>query len=139
MSPRGLPRMQGMSAAEVRIRANAARKFVEVAALVYEDESDVSNLQVTGALAVLAGIAASDAVCGHVIKQRPRGQDHKQAVDVLASFRQGERLSATLGRLLDQKDAAHYGTTSLSRVNAGKMLEQARKMVDAMDGILQTS
>ncbi|MCG2801807.1 MAG: hypothetical protein L6311_06900 [Cellulomonas sp.] len=138
MSPKGLPRMQDMTAAEVRIRAEAAQKFVDVAAMVHTDVSDPSYPQVTGSLAVLAGIAASDAVCGHVLKQRPKGQDHKQAVDVLTSFREGESLGATLGRLLDQKNNAHYGTTYLTRARAEAMLDQARRMVERMDEILQS-
>ncbi|MBU4215725.1 MAG: hypothetical protein KJ792_13845, partial [Actinobacteria bacterium] len=74
----------------------------------------------------------------HVLKQRPKGQDHKQAVDVLTSFREGESLGATLGRLLDQKNNAHYGTTYLTRARAEAMLDQARRMVERMDEILQS-
>ncbi|WP_432492726.1 hypothetical protein [Kineococcus auxinigenes] len=56
-----------MTAAEVQVRAEAARKFLEVARMVEDDTSDPALPRVASALAVLAGIAASDAVCGHVL------------------------------------------------------------------------
>ncbi len=67
MTPRPGPRMQPVTAAEVQVRAEAARKFLEVARMVEDDTSDPALPRVASALAVLAGIAASDAVCGHVL------------------------------------------------------------------------
>lgn len=54
MSPRPAPRMQDMSPEEVRVRADMARKFLEVASMVADDESDESLPSVAGALCVLA-------------------------------------------------------------------------------------
>ncbi|WP_448058976.1 hypothetical protein [Cellulomonas hominis] len=126
-----------MAREEVGVRAEAARKFLEVAEMVHADPTDSGYPQVTGSLAVLAGIAASDAVCGHVLGQRAQGQDHGQAVDVLGSFREGGPLATTLGRLLAQKSNVQYGTSYLTHARAASMLEQARRMVRGMDQILR--
>jgi hypothetical protein len=125
-----------MSPGEVRSRADAARAFARVAAMVLGDDSDPEHPRVVGALAVLAGIAAGDAVCGHVLKRRAAGQDHRQAVDMLRGFREGEPFATDLARLLEQKSNAQYGTTYLSAARAGSMLEHARRMVERMDAVL---
>lgn len=128
--------MQAMTPADVRARREAAHKFLEVAGLVPLDE-DASYPAVAGSLAVLAGIAASDAICGHVIKERPRGQDHGQAATVLARVRDGARSAAALERLLADKDASQYGTTYLSRERAEQMLRRAALVVEEMERLLR--
>lgn len=127
--------MRPMTRAEVEVRAQAARSFVDVAQLV-DDEEPESHLSVVGSLCVLAGIAASDAMCGHVLKERPRGQDHGQAVRVLETVRGAGASARALKRLLDEKDNAHYGTTYLSRDRVRQMLKHAMTMVAEMDALL---
>lgn len=136
MSPRSEARMQDMSPAEVRVRADMAVKFLEVASIVADDESDESLPSVAGALCVLAGIAASDAMCGHVLRRRPRGQDHAQAVTVLGGIRGAEESALALRRLLADKDTSQYGTTYVSRERARAMARRAQVMVDAMEALL---
>ncbi len=60
MSPCGRP--------EAMARLAQAKKFAEVAALCVGDPSDDTLPQVAAALAVLAGIAASDAACCIALK-----------------------------------------------------------------------
>lgn len=118
------------------MRADMARKFLEVASMVADDESDESLPSVAGALCVLAGIAASDAMCGHVLRQRPRGQDHVQAVGVLGGIRGAEESASALRRLLADKDTSQYGTSYVSSERAHAMARRARVMVDAMGVLL---
>jgi hypothetical protein len=51
--------------------------------LVLGDDSDLATPSVAAALAVLAGIAASDAACCARLGRRPRGQDHATATTLL--------------------------------------------------------
>jgi len=66
-------------------------------------------LNVAAGLAVLAGIAASDVICGARFGRWHRGDDHRGAQDLLqGATPDGRKLATTLGRLLSLKDAAHY-------------------------------
>lgn len=102
-----------------------------------DDDTDPALPNVIGALAVLAGIAASDAICGHVLKQRPRGQGHDEAVGVLEGIREGKGLAVVLRRLLAEKDNAQYGTTRMIHKRAGDMVRRAQTLVDGMEKILR--
>ncbi len=86
-------------------------------------------------LAVLAGIAASDAICGMRLGRIHRGDDHTGAQDLLRQATQdGSKLAAQLGRLLSLKDTAHYGVQVVSSRNAidatgwaARLVERARE------------
>jgi hypothetical protein len=123
-----------MTVADVRARAEGARKFDDVARLV--DGEDGEYRKVSVALAVLAGIAAGDAICGHDLGECARGQDHRQAVTLLRTVRGTEDAGAALGRLLDLKDAAHYGpdVTSASAVTGA--LAASSTMLARMAAVL---
>lgn len=69
-------------------------RMLEVAELVYDDPDDDALPGVAAALAVLAGIAASDAACCAALGERPRGRDHKEAVKVLAGVHPGGKSMA---------------------------------------------
>lgn len=137
MSPRSAGRVVDMTPGEVRVRAEAARKFLEVARLI-EDEDDTSYRPVRASLAVLAGIAAGDAICGHVLKQRSRGQDHHQAVDLLRRVRGADTATRALSTLLDIKDAANYGTDGLPADKTAQALRAALRVVEQMDLLLRS-
>ena len=77
MSPRGGSRTQQCGAEHARTRLSQARAFLEVADLVGDEHDNVATPGVAAALAVLAGIAASDAACCAVPGERSRGQDHR--------------------------------------------------------------
>lgn len=65
---------------EARTRLSHAEKFLEVAELV-ESEAlkglEPASASVAAALAILAGIAASDAACCAKLGMRSRGGDHQ--------------------------------------------------------------
>jgi hypothetical protein len=59
---------------DARIRLTHAKKFLEVAEMVAAEEDSISaSASVATALAVLAGIAASDAACCASLERRSRG------------------------------------------------------------------
>ena len=95
---------------EARARLATARAYLEVASVVLDEQSRDEFLNVAAGLAVLAGIAASDAICCVRLRSRHRGDDHRKAADLLrTAVPDGAKLSASLARLLDVKDGAHYG------------------------------
>ena len=48
----------------------------------------------------------------------------------------GARMAKDLGRLLNEKDNAHYGLLLVSRTNATKMVEWADRMIGSADAAL---
>jgi hypothetical protein len=115
---------------ESRTRLAHAKKFLEVAELTAGENIEESH-SVSAALAVLAGIAASDAACCAVLGRRSRGQDHHAAEQLLAQIQPGGATAATtLRRLLDLKDTAHYGLIGVSRQRLTAALRQARALVE---------
>lgn len=82
MSPRRVDRTQDCGGGEARTRLRQARLYLEVALVVTTDEPGEEATVATGN-AVLAGIAAADAICCEAAGQRYRGGDHRHAVDHL--------------------------------------------------------
>lgn len=101
--------------AQSQVRLAQARKFVDTAELIMTEEDDLATPGAAAALAVLAGIAAADALCCVNLGRRARGQAHREATTLLAQVEPGGReLSRCLARLLEIKDGAQYGTIYLS-------------------------
>ena len=63
-------RTQPCGVAEARVRAVQARKFVDMADLILDMDDDLATPGVAAALAVLAGVAASDALCCRSVGER---------------------------------------------------------------------
>lgn len=138
MSPRRGGRTQPCEYGHAVVRSKQARAFLDTGDLVLGVDDELATPNVTAALAVLAGIAASDAICCLAIGERPRGQDHRQAVDLLSAVEPGGReLGRDLGGLLDIKDGAHYGMTFVTPQKATAALRQARRLVDASEALLR--
>ena len=107
---------------EARARLRTAQAYLQVAASVLAEPDRGEYFDVAAGLAVLAGIAASDAICGIRLGRIHRGEDHPGAQDLLRqATSDGQKLGTVLGRLLSVKDAAHYGVLAVS----------ARKAADA--------
>lgn len=135
MTPRG-PRTRPITRGAITVRAGTARKYLEVGELVVGE--DPAERQVAGGLAVLAAIAAGDAICGVELGEYARGQDHDQAPELLRSVRpDGVELARHLARVLEHKPNAHYGTTYLTAELVESMLRHARALVEAMNARLR--
>lgn len=108
-----------------------ARAFLAVAEMIGDQDDELATPNVAASLAVLAGIAASDAVCCMALGQRSRGQDHKQAIDLLDQVVDvGLSMARDLARLLAVKDDAHYGVLHISGQRVTSALRRARRIVD---------
>jgi len=124
-------RTQTCNKADARTRLAHARKFFEVAELVATERDVPESASVAASMAVLAGIAASDAACCASLGRRSRGQDHRQAAELLAQVSPGGgEASKTLSRLLDLKDTAQYGLISVSPQKLTAVLRQAHSLVE---------
>lgn len=112
----------------VRLKTGAA--YLDVAELVLNDRQRDEFFNVAGALAVLAGIAASDALCAIRLGKRHRGDDHRGATQLLESATpDGRDLANRLRRLLDLKDEAHYGVVVVSSQKARSAVRNARHLL----------
>ena len=115
---------------EARARAREAVAYLEVATLALGERSRDEFLSVAAGDAVLAGIAASDAICCARLGCRYRGEDHRGATELLKTATpDGDRLAASLARLLDMKDEAHYGVMSVSARKARDAVKWAGSLV----------
>lgn len=118
--------------ADGQVRLEQARAFLEVAELVLEESDDgLATPQVAASLAVLCGIAASDAVCCRRLGERSRGQDHRQAVALVGTVSpDGPAMAKDLRRLLEIKDQSHYAATMVSAARAAQAVQWARRLYD---------
>ncbi len=126
MSPKKLP-TKTAGTAEARARRKIAQKYFEVADVVATEDGAAINICI--GLAVLAGIAASDAICIAAIGERYSGHDHAGAADLIS------RVDASLGRrlrqLVDLKPGSHYGDALLSTADRKNALRSAQILVEA--------
>jgi hypothetical protein len=114
-----------------------ARQFLELAELV-SDDAEVASVGVSAANAVLAGIAAADAACCRALGERSRGDDHRDAIALVAQVSPGGREAANaLGRLLVIKNDAEYGLSTISRTKRETALRQAHKLLEFAEAVLQ--
>jgi hypothetical protein len=99
--------------------------------LVADEGDDLEYSSAAAALAVLAGIAASDTACCKALGRRSRGQDHRAVIELVEQVEPGGRdASKALRRLLALKDEAHYGFFDVSGADLKTALRQARALVD---------
>lgn len=124
------PRTQTCGRPEGQTRLEQAEAFVLAAELVLEDTSAVANSGVAAALAILAGIAASDAACCARLRKRARGQAHDEAVALLETVEPGGvEMAKDLKRLLQKKDSASYGVSFFALGEARDLVEWAKRLI----------
>ena len=141
----GRARRRPCSAEDARTRASQARAYLEVAKLIRGDADkpeDINFNHVAAGNAVLAAIAASDAVCCRLLGERSRGQDHRDAIALLEQVRFGpgpdsaqarrvRDLARALATALDLKDDSHYGTLMIGTAELRRLLRAAEALVSA--------
>jgi hypothetical protein len=125
MSPKKLA-TRPADRAWARGRKDVGRKYLEVAELVESEDGEAINVCV--GLAVLAGIAAGDAICAAALGETYAGTDHAAAASLLA--RVDQDLGRKLRSLIALKPGAHYGNALLTRSQRATGLRAARALVD---------
>ena len=124
MNPRKLP-TKPIGAAEARGRRKVAETYLEVAHLISNEDGTAINVCV--GMAVLAGIAAADAICAASLGERYSGTDHHAAASLLE--RVDPRLGRVLRSLVELKGASHYGHQLLTISNRTAALRNAAALV----------
>jgi hypothetical protein len=124
-------RTRAASADDARVRLRSAVAYIEVANLVLDEKDRVEMPGVAAGLAVLAGIAGSDAICARRLGQIHRGEDHRVAAALLQQATpDGRKLASTLLRPVDIKDEAHYGLVIVAPQRARSAVRWAHHLVD---------
>jgi len=116
---------------------NHAVKSLEVSELVAGERAIPESRSVAAALAVLSGIAASDAACCAALGRRSRGDDHRQAATLLREIEDGARAAKALLDLLDLKDTAQYGVIPITGRELTTALRRATLLVAFAHQILR--
>ncbi|MCC5952258.1 MAG: DNA-binding protein [Acidimicrobiia bacterium] len=127
---RSTTRTQSCDRSGALTRLAQAEAFLDAAELVVDDDSDVSTPSVAASLAVLAGIAASDAACCARLGVRARGQSHTEAAALLGTVEPGGAgMAKDLQRLLNRKDDSQYGLVFVSAGEASRMVGWAKRLL----------
>lgn len=133
-------RMRPCDRAQADQRLARAREFLEVAELVVdEQDEDASFVYASAAasLAVLAGIAASDAACCGVLQERSRSESHHDAERLLVQITpDGRKAAGDLRELLNLKDKAQYGFLQMSVPELRKVMRRASGLVEFAAAVL---
>lgn len=122
-------RAQNCTPADARARLEHARLYLAVAETVLSAETPQEATVATGN-AVLAAIAAADAICCASAGSRFRGNDHAAAAAHLAKVTGDTRLGALLRDVVDLKDMGHYGLGNVAVSRAKSALRKARQLVE---------
>ncbi len=125
---RKVGRDEPCDAADARTRLAQAELYLEVAEVVLAEESGEHATVATGN-AVLAAIAAADALCCASAGTRYRGADHRRAADHLEQVTGDRRLAALLREVVDLKDVGHYGLDNVAASRAKSAVRKAGKLV----------
>lgn len=124
MSPRKLVTRRA-DPGQAKTRRRIAQKYLEVAEIVADEDGTAVNVCV--GLAVLAGIAAGDAICIVATGERYAGTDHAAAAELLR--RVDSDLGQQLRRLIEFKPGSHYGDRLLTSGDRKSALHSARVLV----------
>jgi hypothetical protein len=118
--------------AGARARLKEARVYLAMAELAGSGNS--AENKVAGSNAILAGIAAADAICGLVLGERNSGDDHAQAIGLLKkAIHPSTKAATSLKRLLTQKTPVQYGVDAISASDAADLIKWARDIVEEAD------
>ena len=115
---------------EARVRLRSAAAYLEVAELVLDEKDRAEMPGVAAGLAVLAGIAAADALCICRLGEIHRGEDHRGAAALIQQATpDGKKLAGVFLRLVDIKDEAHYGLVVVPARRARDSARWAKQLV----------
>jgi hypothetical protein len=109
-----------------------AQLYLEVAKIAIMNKQPDECTVATGN-AVLAAIAASDAICCAGGKRRFRGESHRQAAELLEEVTGDKALGAALREAIDLKEEGHYGLSNVELNRARKAIRRAERLVAAAE------
>ena len=122
---------------EARERIEYARQQMLLAEAA-EPWHTVAERKASGAAAVLAAIAASDALCCMRLGARSRDGDHRAAVAMVSSIEpDGKKLARKLNAVLDAKDPMHYSSEYMSADRHRTVMRAAQHLLAAAEAHLR--
>lgn len=136
MTPRLSSRRQPMDAAAVRIRLKDAQTRL-VSAELQLGGSSPHEWKHAAEIAVSSGIAASDAICGHVLGYKVASESHRDALDALR-LASSVSIAKHLDTLLAAKSAQAYGDRLPTHADASRHVLHARRLLDAAESIVSS-
>lgn len=125
MTPRS-SRTVRADAKDAALRRARAIDFWQSAEDLSELGGDPNSM---ASLYILAGIAASDAICASKLGEHSIGENHADALAVLR--RADPSLVASLQRLLSRKTEAGYGGAAVSTQRLAELRRAAERLVQA--------
>lgn len=116
-----------------------AHKFWTVAEATW----DTAHLNQAASSAILAVIAANDAICVYFLGERPGGESHGEAARFLKDACKGTRWEQDAARraaqftsIVREKNAAQYEGRPIGPETADRIMKQAKRFLDWADRIL---
>jgi hypothetical protein len=141
MSPRASNgALRPMSISDIAGRASQAHSFLEAARLAVQFASELGEgaaANVAASNAVLAGIAAADAICGKALGVRSNSSNHADAVALIRRAHNGESAANQLKALVAIKSAAAYEPRMVTAAKALDAVQHAERLVAAMDAMVR--
>lgn len=117
-------------------RAAVAREYLLLAELVAAEDRQFAHNAAAGN-AVLAAIAASDAICCLRLGRYHAGEDHRAAARLLGQVRpSGPELAKQLTRVLSVKDQVHYSGDPIPESRMVGVLRSTARLVETAERIL---
>jgi hypothetical protein len=137
VGPRKASRTSACGEGEARVRLADAKAQLQLAELAGAG-SPAAVIKAAVSSAVLAGIAASDAACCKALGRTNRGQNHRDAIELLGQVLPGGADAAKqLERLLSLKDESQYGFTHLTGQKLRQAVRRARALVTYAEDVTQ--
>lgn len=122
-----------MSVVDVAARRAEAVAYLDAARLLATSD-DHADRKVSGSNAVLGGIAAADAICGHLLGLRHAGEDHGEARRLVdTACRPDRQPGLQLKRLLDEKTNFQYSASRVTDTQVQTLLTALERLVARMD------
>lgn len=98
----------------------------------------VAEWKASGSAAVLAAIAASDALCCRRLGIRSRDADHRAAVAMISTIEpDGKELARKLNIALEAKDPMHYAADYLTAERHRAVMRAAQYLLERAEDVLE--
>ena len=115
--------------AQAKNRLDVAKQYQELAHLKSDEDTGAARNAAAGNV-VLAGIAASDAICCLRLGERSSSSDHTDAIALLTKV--DKKLAQHLATLIGDKSTSHYGDTFVG-------IQSLKGCLRAMDHLVQAA
>lgn len=114
---------------QAKNRLDVAKQYQELAHLKSDEDTGAARNAAAGN-AVLAGIAAADAICCLRLGQRSSSSDHTDAIALLAKV--DKKLAQDFSILIGDKPTSHYGDSFIGT-------QSLKRCLRAMDHLVQVA